>query len=107
MWEEKMFPGYTDNFVAECRRSGFRSNIVQRVASLGAIFPHVLAGDFISFTAAVARQLPHPGVALVPLAWPQERRPVVQLLWRSDDKYKALFEELAAMIAKKAAGRAG
>lgn len=107
LWARKSFPGYSDNFVAACRRAGFRPRVARYISSLGDIFAHVMAGDFVSFTASVVRELPHPGVSLVPLEWPFEHRPVVMLLWRDRSSLTALFERLATRVAARCRGREG
>lgn len=107
LWDKRIFPGYTDNFVAACRAAGFRPRAVRAVSSLGDIFAHVMAGDFISFTASVVRQLPHPGVSLTPLVWPAEQRPVVTLVWKRHSAFADLLSGLAAQVAERCRGRAG
>lgn len=107
LWAPKPFPGYTDNFVESCRKAGFRPRVDRYITSLGDIFAHVMAGDFVSFTASVVRNLPHPGVSLVPIEWPFEQRPVVMLIWRKPSPLSSLFETLASRVASHCRGREG
>lgn len=92
-WNEEDFPGRKRVLVDAATRAGFVPRIAAEEGSLASLLLRVAHSDAVGYVLPMTRQMPHAGVALIPLV-PAEMEFEMFAAWRRDDTPVPLLEEL-------------
>jgi len=85
---EKTYPGFRDWLSGRCQQAGFMPRILQDAELEPALMTFVAEGLGVSLAREHIKRLPHPGVALRPLAPPV--RTDYCIAWNRDNDSRAL-----------------